>query len=76
MKLKVALVLMMSMMFALGLAGVAAAQTPCESFTFTHGSALPGGSDTVCGTVPPNITGVDLYFDDTIESVILHRRKR
>ncbi len=67
MKLKVALVLMMSMIFALGLTGLAAAQTPCESFTFTHGSALPGGSDTVCGTVPSDITAVVLSFDTTID---------
>lgn len=67
MKLKVALVLMMSMIFALGVAGIASAQTPCESFTFTHGSALPGGSDTVCGTVPPNVDAVVLFFNDVTE---------
>ncbi len=72
MKLKVAIVLTMSIILALELAGIAAAQTPCESFTFTHGSALPGGSDTVCGTVPSNIDAVVLFFDNTIDLGIVY----
>lgn len=66
MKLRVGLVLIMSMIFALGLAGVASAQTPCDTLTFTNGSALPGGSETVCGTGPANVNVV-LTFDDITE---------
>ncbi len=65
MKLKVALVLMVSILFALGLTGIASAitQVQCDSLTFTHGTVQPGESDTVCGTITPNIA-VSLTFDD------------
>ncbi|MDO8737151.1 MAG: hypothetical protein Q7K29_08760, partial [Thermoleophilia bacterium] len=66
MKLKVMIVLALSMIFALGLTGVASAQTPCDSLTFTHGTAPPGGSETVCGTGPANVNVV-LTFNDITE---------
>ncbi len=66
MKLKVALILMISMMLALGLAGIAVAQAPCNpsgEVTFTPGSAQPGGTDTVCGSTLASSTDVVVNFD-------------
>ncbi|MFA5802304.1 MAG: LPXTG cell wall anchor domain-containing protein [Thermoleophilia bacterium] len=68
MKLKVALILMISIMVALGLAGIAVAQAPCNpsgEVTFTPGSAQPGGTDTVCGSTLAGGTDVTVNFDGT-----------
>jgi len=68
MKLRIALVLMISMMLALGLAGIAVAQAPCNpsaEVTFTPGSAQPGGTDTVCGSTLAGGTDVVVNFDGT-----------
>lgn len=64
MKLKVAIVITMSMMLALGLAGIAGAQSVCDTITFENGTAQPGGTETVCGESGAG-DSVTVYFDGT-----------
>jgi len=59
------IVIAISLLLALGLAGTAVAQMNfCSTLTFENGSAQPGGSDTVCGTTDGD-WDVTVSFDST-----------
>lgn len=76
MKLRVVLVLMISVLLALGLTRIAGAAGtegfppyvwpgPCVAATFTNGTAQAGGTDTLCGQVPGGGINITVNFDGT-----------